>query len=333
MTHFYLEQEISCLSINPKDSRQLIIGQLNGVFSMYEMKLRNLKPLGSLQLENESYVRDVSYMCDGKRFALTTSDCSLALMDTVTMEPYHWVNNATENKPSALLTLGGDKGIQTVVGDDEGQVKMFDFRTQEGAVLEFKEQDESITDLKFNQGSVFAASSDGILCVYDLRKKKVSVKSEQAESEYNSICISSDKTYIGTGNGVIDVYKNGEYGYILERIDAKMKYGIDSIVEVRENLLMCSSMLEDYVKFVNIQPNKVLKKKSVPFPIGKVIFDGNKKNFVGYGMCENFYHCSVAEMTNDIPLITRDNVRDTKNLVKDNDTNGFFSDLINDNDV
>uniref|UniRef100_A0A0K0DUT6 WD repeat-containing protein 55 homolog n=1 Tax=Strongyloides stercoralis TaxID=6248 RepID=A0A0K0DUT6_STRER len=328
MTHFYLEQEISCIAMNPKDSRQVIIGQLDGIFTMYEMKLKNLNSLGSFKLDNDSYVRDVSYMGDGKKFTLTTSDSSLALMDTVTMEPYHWIKNAIESKPSALLTLGGDKGIQTVVGDDDGHIKMFDFRTQEGAILEFKEQDETITDLKFNQGTILATSSDGFLCVYDLRKKKFIVKSEQAESEYNSICISNDRTYIGTGNGVIDVYKNGEYGYMLERIDTKMKYGVDSIAEVRDNLLMCASMLEDYVKFVNVQPNKVLKKKSVPFPIGKIILSTSRKSFIGYGMCENFYHSSIAEMTNDIPLITRDNVKDTKKLIKEDNSNGFFNDLV-----
>uniref|UniRef100_A0A0N4ZV70 WD_REPEATS_REGION domain-containing protein n=1 Tax=Parastrongyloides trichosuri TaxID=131310 RepID=A0A0N4ZV70_PARTI len=328
MTHLYLEQEISCITINPKDSRQIIISQLDGCVSMYEMKCKSLNSIGSLKLDDDSYVRDIVYMEDGKKFTITTSECAIGLLDTVTMEPLTWINEATSAKPSALLNLGGDKGVQTVVGDDEGNIKMFDFRTQEGAVLEFSEQKDAITDLKFSHGSILATSSDGHLCVYDLRKKKVSVKSEQADAEYNCICITNRRTYIGTGDGVIDVYKNGDYGYMLERIDTKMKYGIDSIIEARENLLLCASMTEDFVKFVNVQPNKVLKKKEVPFPMGKIIVDSAKKFFIGYGMCENFYHCSLAEITNDIPVITMENVKNTKKLISEENNHGFFDDLL-----
>lgn len=51
-------------------------------------------------------------------------------------------------------------------------------------------------------------------------------------------------TYVGSSDGCIEVFNNGEFGNILQRIESKMKFGVWSLVELRPNLLLAGSDFE-----------------------------------------------------------------------------------------
>lgn len=86
-------------------------------------------------------------------------------------------------------------------GDDEGEIKLWDIRT-DTSILNYSEQSETITDFTFNNDLTFllATSVDGTLGVYDLRKSDHSKEKLYALSD----CLEEDLLSIS-------LIKNGKF--------------------------------------------------------------------------------------------------------------------------
>uniref|UniRef100_A0AC35TMC9 WD_REPEATS_REGION domain-containing protein n=1 Tax=Rhabditophanes sp. KR3021 TaxID=114890 RepID=A0AC35TMC9_9BILA len=330
MAQFRFQYPISCAAINPKDSSQLAFGLINGCFEVMSLDNKQNKLESIHSYEVEGNLRDIAYTPDGKKIVVTTADGAIGILDTVSLQVQNWLEQKLDGQPTALITLGGDRGIQTVVGDENGVIKMFDHRTSEEAVLTFTDQKDTITDLKFANGNVLAACADGTLCSYDLRKKRLGTKSEQSEYEYLAVHVGNKLTYVAGSCGIIDIYKNGEYGYRLERFDMKMKYGIDGMVGLNESVLLCASLSESYMRFGNVNPNKVLMKLDTPVEAGKLLVDGENKFVLAYGMSEDFVVYPIKDLISRVPIFNRENIKDAKRLLNDDKANGFFADMMPD---
>lgn len=55
-------------------------------------------------------------------------------------------------------------------------------------------------------------------------------------------------TFAGGLDGYMEIFKSGEYGNLLERMETPFTFGIDAITSLRPNLLLLASSNSDEIK-------------------------------------------------------------------------------------
>uniref|UniRef100_A0A183CXG9 HIT-type domain-containing protein n=1 Tax=Gongylonema pulchrum TaxID=637853 RepID=A0A183CXG9_9BILA len=62
--------------------------------------------------------------------------------------------------------------------------------------------------------------------------------------------------YVGSGDGHLEVFKNKEYGNLLERIKTDHPMGVDCVQQLRPGLLLTASNEDSQLRITNVSPNK-----------------------------------------------------------------------------
>jgi WD40 repeat protein len=135
-------------------------------------------------------------------------------------------------------------------GDDKGCIKIWDTRNYE-AVMEFNENDDFISELLTDkvERSLLAASGDGTISVFNLRRKKLDVTSDNQEVELLSAAIikGGRKVVCGCGDGVLNIWSWGEWGDVSDRFPGHPS-SIDACIAVNDNMV-CTGCLDGAVRF------------------------------------------------------------------------------------
>ncbi|EPB72927.1 hypothetical protein ANCCEY_07998 [Ancylostoma ceylanicum] len=173
--------------------------------------------------------------------------------------------------PPSCFTTGGSDSI--AVGFMDGivqmakydlakksfQVRTWDFRADNPRICSWKEQEGDVNALRIdNRHNVLSASSDGTIAAYEVRKRKLRMKSEMMHSELVSLCVTDKYVYAGGRDGYLEVFVHGDYGNILERIETGFEMGVDDVVELRKGLLLTCSGCSDKLRLINVMPTKKL---------------------------------------------------------------------------
>ncbi|KIH65188.1 hypothetical protein ANCDUO_04494 [Ancylostoma duodenale] len=139
------------------------------------------------------------------------------------------------------------------------QVRTWDFRADNPRICSWKEQEGDVNALRIdNRHNVLSASSDGTIAAYEVRKRKLRMRSEMMHSELVSLCVTDKYVYAGGRDGYLEVFVHGDYGNILERIETGFEMGVDDVVELRKGLLLTCSGCSDKLRLINVMPTKKL---------------------------------------------------------------------------
>jgi len=57
-------------------------------------------------------------------------------------------------------------------------------------------------------------------------------------------------TYVGAADGYIEVFNNGEFGNIVERIETPLIMGVEQLETVRDDLLLAGASTHDGMRFL-----------------------------------------------------------------------------------
>eukprot|EP00607_Mallomonas_marina_P000696 CAMPEP_0182430770 /NCGR_PEP_ID=MMETSP1167-20130531/43205_1 /TAXON_ID=2988 /ORGANISM="Mallomonas Sp, Strain CCMP3275" /LENGTH=328 /DNA_ID=CAMNT_0024616237 /DNA_START=415 /DNA_END=1404 /DNA_ORIENTATION=- len=144
-------------------------------------------------------------------------------------------------------------------GDDAGCVKIWDTR-QSGHVMQFDLHEDFVSGMTYvdDYNTLLTTGGDATLCAYDLRKKDLSARSDDQESELHCVqCIKHGKKVVcGTQNGVILVFSWGKWGDCSDRFPGHPAT-VDCMLKVDENSLLTGSS-DGLIRLVSLQPNKVV---------------------------------------------------------------------------
>lgn len=136
---------------------------------------------------------------------------------------------------------------------------MWDFRLTKPQIAKFNDQDDIINSFSTWKNSLLAASGDGTLAAYDMYKRKMRICSETMHSELLSLTVTKRFTYVGAADGYVEVFNNGEFGNIVERVETPLIMGVEQLETLRDDLLLAAaSTQEDGMRFIHVNPNKSL---------------------------------------------------------------------------
>jgi len=260
---------ISALDIHPSSSTSIALGFIDGSIHLCEFGFDNgrkgsLERLWTTRLKRA--VRDLKFSEDGSQLYVVGTNWSLSVYDVQSGKRLRCVRKCHNARPNRLCVLPSYLSRdQVATGSEDGEIKLWDFRLEgEPLVQTFKDQEDIINDLKVYKHWLLSACGDGTLAAYDLRKRKLSMLSEVMHSELMSIAVTDKYTYVGGTDGFIEVFINGQYGNLLERIETPFDMGVDCLLTLRPQLLLAGSSMTDEMRYFHVNPNKQLKAVEQP---------------------------------------------------------------------
>jgi hypothetical protein len=173
-----------------------------------------------------------------------------------------------DNKKTKIYSLRVVDNFLLVTGDDEGWVKLWDYRVNRGCCMELKECEEYVSDLDTNSEKrlLLASSGEGTLTAFNIRAKRVEPpQSELFDSGFQSVRFLEErnKAVVGAEDGALNIFNVNEWGNISDRYPipgssrGHMNCSIDSIELIGDSVIAigCS---DGKVRAVNILPNQVV---------------------------------------------------------------------------
>ncbi|TKR67526.1 hypothetical protein L596_023669 [Steinernema carpocapsae] len=330
------DTQVVCVASHPQKPDLIAIGLINGSIQVGKIDFakNSIEWLWENRLRRE--VRAMAFSHEGQALYVLGKNRSLSAFDTETGQRIRIVVEAHKEPPTSicLLPLSDSKtGQAFATGDENGVIRTWDFNSKNAPICDFKEQDEMINDLEPYENRLLASSSDATLGCYDYRRKKLYVRSEPVDSELTNICVTDKLTYVGSGTGHLQVFQNGEYGNLLERVNTKLDHGVDAVVELRTNLLIVGCALDDKIWLQNIKPTKRLQYIGVQSGgVDQLQFTSDKKFMISVGSETSITIWDVEEISQAVPVLTSKDVKELKKAKTVNDKQRFFDDLVEKSD-
>uniref|UniRef100_A0A914SA58 WD repeat-containing protein 55 homolog n=1 Tax=Parascaris equorum TaxID=6256 RepID=A0A914SA58_PAREQ len=100
-------------------------------------------------------------------------------------------------------------------------IRTWDLRVADPQVSTFKDLEDTVNDFAVSENTLLAASSDGTLGSYELRRRKLIVR--------------SDFTYIGNGGGYVEIFKKGEEDVLLSASNEEADISVLRLLHVNPN--------------------------------------------------------------------------------------------------
>ncbi|CAB3403006.1 unnamed protein product [Caenorhabditis bovis] len=247
-----------CIASNSDGSR-IAVGCVDGSVKFLNTENDSFETIW--EFKTKSCVRSIDIDETNEKVYAVIKNRALCAFDINTGRRTRCILKAHSAAPMVVCSLPPSslKNQQVATADEKGEVKTWDLRAECPVVRKWKEQEEEINELKIDsKHNLLSASSDGTLAAFDLRKGKLKVRSELMHSELLSICPTDKFTYVGGGDGFIEVFNHNEYGNLLERIESGFELGTNGIVELRRGLLLTSSSGSNKLRLLNVMPNKRL---------------------------------------------------------------------------
>nr|AFG25449.1 y44f5a.1 [Meloidogyne incognita] len=195
------------------------------------------------------------------------------MFDTETGKRIRCIRQSHKSRPNEISLLNPSIGgkLHFATGAENGEVKMWDFRLTKPQIATFTDQDDIINSFSTWKNCLLSASGDGTLAAYDIYKRKLRLCSETMHSELLSLAVTKRFTYVGAADGYIEVFNNGEFGNIVERIETPLIMGVEQLETVRDDLLLAGASTHDGMRFMHVNPNKSLGGICYPDGIGLMV--------------------------------------------------------------
>uniref|UniRef100_F1L0Z9 WD repeat-containing protein 55 n=1 Tax=Ascaris suum TaxID=6253 RepID=F1L0Z9_ASCSU len=246
------------VATHPEANDRIAIGFIDGSIGFYNFDVSKdaLKIVAAKKLK--SAVRDIEFSRSGEELYAICENKALCVYDVESNMRIRCIRKCHEGKPNALCTLpsSSTKGQQIATGDENGQIRTWDLRVASPEVSTFNDLEDIVNDFAVSENTLLAACSDGTLGSYELRRRKLIVRSESMSNELLSIAPSKSFTYVGNGEGYVEVFKKDEYANILERIETSYTMGVDCLHMLREDVLLSASNEDADLRLLHVNPNK-----------------------------------------------------------------------------
>eukprot|EP00884_Botryococcus_braunii_P017552 jgi/Botrbrau1/4480/Bobra.0220s0014.1 len=200
--------------------------------------------------------RAVAFLPGGSVLVSASADGSIAAFDCSSGQAMARRDKAHGGN---INTLEAVSACVLASGDDDGQVRVWDMR-QADSVACFGAHTDYISAMTLAQegGSLLATSGDGTLSVMDLRARKVSTRSEDAEDELLCVAVvkGGRKVVCGSLNGPLPIYSWGQFSDMSDRIPGHPG-SVDAMVRLDDDTIV-TGCADGLLRAVSIFPNKLL---------------------------------------------------------------------------
>ncbi|VDP24138.1 unnamed protein product [Soboliphyme baturini] len=138
--------------------------------------------------KHKAAVRKVRTSTNGSSLLTITKNRALCLWDTETGSKKRCIRRSHDRSPYALCVMD-ENNIAT--GDEEGVVRLWDWRSQRPCIASMHDNSDYITDIAADPSrkTLLATCGDGTLSAFSTSKRKLIIQSEVMQSELLSIAI------------------------------------------------------------------------------------------------------------------------------------------------
>ncbi|XP_003740725.1 WD repeat-containing protein 55 homolog [Galendromus occidentalis] len=324
-----LESNPCCLSMHPSEDL-VALGTIEGEIMVYNYSTQG-NTLKSKVKAHKKASRGIKYNADGKLLFSISKDKSIKVIDAEEMKTVSDIKNA---HLSSLYAFSFIDDWLFATGDEDGAVRIWDHRTSDKSpVHEFKESEDYIADLLIEPEKkkvLLAASAEGTLTAFDIRKKKTIMQSEVFDEEFLSLALVKDKKIVcGGSDGSFEIFNWEEFGYIVNAMKSISKASIDSMVALSDSVVVYGCG-DGNIRAANFFPNKPLGiiGKHSEFPVLTIAADREKK-LVASTSGEPFVKFWSVEGLEEKASMKRGKGQDLK-MAMNTKKNNFFAGLLDD---
>ncbi|KAL6726473.1 hypothetical protein Aduo_008440 [Ancylostoma duodenale] len=312
-------------------SNSIAVGFMDGIVQMANYDLTKKSFQTQWKFKTKAGVRGMQYSRDQSEIFAITSNKGISCFDVETGKRKRCIMRGHDDKPTAICLLQptASKHQQFATGDESGEVRTWDFRADNPRICSWKEQEGDVNALRIdNRHNVLSASSDGTIAAYEVRKRKLRMRSEMMHSELVSLCVTDKYVYAGGRDGYLEVFVHGDYGNILERIETGFEMGVDDVVELRKGLLLTCSGCSDKLRLINVMPTKKLGSAGTHGDddgIDQLMVTSDGSTLVSMSTFANsIKFWPLAGILKKIPVLRVVDIQKRKPVVKE----GFFDDIM-----
>jgi WD40 repeat protein len=205
-------------------------------------------------------VRSLRFTSDGASLVCGSADATVSVLDGGGRVV--WARADAHPAPvNVVAPLGG--GGMMASGDEGGLLRLWDVRAAPSSAppVTFDKHTDVLTALLFDEarGALLAASGDGTLGVFDVRRNKLLARTpEGSEEELLSLALLKSGTAVvaGTQDGVLLTWEWGQWAAAPERFTGHPE-SIDSLARVDEDTVVTASS-DGLLRLVTLRPNKLV---------------------------------------------------------------------------
>lgn len=200
--------------------------------------------------------RAVKFSSEGDILFTASKDRSIQVVDLETGAISNKISRAHDSPIYAILPV--DEYL-LASGDDDGEVKVWDFRRQT-PIMALKECEESVTSFALSKDKrlLLATCGEGTLSAFNIRSRQMDLQSELFDSEFLSCAIVKDETkaVVGSGDGALNIFNWGEWGNISDRFPGHPE-SVGAMLAV-DNDIVCTGSEDGKIRAVQLFPNRFL---------------------------------------------------------------------------
>jgi len=276
----------------------------------------------------------LQFSADGAQLFTGSKDKSFLLVDLNSKQCLWKQLKAHESAISAMLLNSINSSFYT--GDDDGVVKIWDTRSKQ-SVGKIEENSDFISEFVYHDNLLLAASGDGTLSVYDVRKSTLKVQTEPHDDEFLSLAVvkNGKKVVCGTQAGNLNIFTHEKWEEQWDRF-AGHPESIDSIVVINEDII-CTGSSDGLIRVVSILPNQLLGVigEHEDLPIERLALSRDKKyiascshdNSVKFWNVSFFFEDRGSDSSEDEIQMDVGKLEPTMETKEKKTANAFFSDL------
>lgn len=249
-----LKDEVFDVAFHPVKN-YIATAEISGRVNIFSYSTEENKKLLELK-HHKKACRCLSFSTDGNRLYTCSKDKSIHAVDMNTGAMIHSINMAHKKAVNSMQVLSEN---YMATGSDDGCVKVWDTRTF-STIAEFSERKDYISDMACDKENrhLLCTSGDGVLSIYNLRKKQLEQASDQLDEELLSVAIikNGQKVVCGSADGTLNIYSWGEWGDISDRIPSQSD-SIDAICKISEDII-CTGADDGCIRSLSLQPHQAL---------------------------------------------------------------------------
>uniref|UniRef100_A0A0K0DK26 WD_REPEATS_REGION domain-containing protein n=1 Tax=Angiostrongylus cantonensis TaxID=6313 RepID=A0A0K0DK26_ANGCA len=204
----------------------IVVGYVDGIvqYGTYDLPSNSLQAQWKFQTKGS--VRGLVISHDQSDVFAVTSNRGISCFDIETGRRKRCIKRGHNERPTSICLRHPDLANRShhfSTGDESGEIRSWDFRVDDPIICAWKEQKASQFEKGYsvfsqlsnpqdvnalrndNRHNLLSASADGTLAVYDVRKRRLRVKSEVMPSELLSLCVTEKYDVSTDGSTLISM--------------------------------------------------------------------------------------------------------------------------------